>query len=46
MRDGVVGFSAYEIYVKQHQSEDPNNPPASEERVVSFYNSYGIFHVT
>lgn len=26
----VVGFSAYEIYVKQHQSEDPNNPPASE----------------
>lgn len=26
----VTGFSAYEIYVKQHQSEDPTNPPASE----------------
>ena len=26
----VTGFSAYEIYVKQHASEDPVNPPASE----------------
>lgn len=26
----VVGLSAYEIYVKQHASEDPVNPPASE----------------
>lgn len=26
----VVGYSAYEVYVKQHMSEDPNTPPASE----------------
>lgn len=26
----VTGFSQYEIYVKQHASEDPVNPPASE----------------
>lgn len=26
----VVGASAYEIYVKQHLSEDPTTPPASE----------------
>ena len=26
----IVGMSAYEIYVKQHASEDPVNPPASE----------------
>lgn len=26
----VTGFSAYEVYVKQHQAEDPTNPPASE----------------
>lgn len=26
----VTGFSAYEVYVKQHASEDPVNPPASE----------------
>lgn len=23
----VVGLSAYEIYVKQHQAEDPSVPP-------------------
>lgn len=27
----VVGLSAYEIYVKQHQAEDPSVPPASEK---------------
>lgn len=26
----VVGLSAYETYVKQHLSEDPNTPPATE----------------
>lgn len=26
----IVGMSAYEVYVKQHASEDPVNPPASE----------------
>ena len=26
----VTGLSAYEVYVKQHASEDPVNPPASE----------------
>ena len=26
----VVGYSAYEIYVKQHLLEDPSSPPASE----------------
>ena len=26
----VLGYSAYEIYVKQHLSEDPNTPPATE----------------
>lgn len=26
----VVGYSAYEIYVRQHMLEDPNTPPASE----------------
>lgn len=26
----VVGYSSYEVYVKQHASEDPNTPPASE----------------
>lgn len=26
----VVGFSAYEIYVKQHLTEDPTTPPATE----------------
>lgn len=26
----VVGYSAYELYVKHHQSEDPSTPPASE----------------
>lgn len=26
----IVGYSAYEIYVKQHLSEDPNTPVASE----------------
>lgn len=26
----VVGYSAYEIYVKQHLGEDPNTPPATE----------------
>lgn len=27
----VSGLSAYEIYVKQHQAEDPSVPPASEK---------------
>lgn len=26
----VVGLSSYEVYVKQHMSEDPNTPPATE----------------
>lgn len=26
----VVGYSAYEIYVKQHLGEDPTTPPATE----------------
>lgn len=26
----VVGYSSYEIYVKQHISEDPTTPPATE----------------
>lgn len=26
----VVGYSAYEVYVKQHMSEDPTTPPATE----------------
>ena len=26
----VVGLSSYEVYVKQHMSEDPLTPPASE----------------
>lgn len=26
----VTGLSSYEVYVKQHSSEDPVNPPASE----------------
>lgn len=26
----VVGYSSYEIYVKQHLSEDPTTPPATE----------------
>lgn len=26
----VVGYSAYEIYVKQHLAEDPDTPPATE----------------
>lgn len=26
----VVGYSAYEIYVRHHMSEDPNTPPATE----------------
>lgn len=26
----VVGYSSYEIYVKQHLSEDPGTPPATE----------------
>lgn len=26
----VVGYSAYEVYVKQHLAEDPNTPPATE----------------
>lgn len=26
----VVGLSAYEIYVRQHMSVDPSNPPATE----------------
>lgn len=28
----VVGYSAYEIYVKQQQSIDPDTPPASERQ--------------
>ena len=28
----VVGYSAYEIYVKQHLAEDPSSPPASERQ--------------
>lgn len=31
----VTGFSAYEIYVKQHISEDPNTPPATEREWLS-----------
>lgn len=27
----VTGFSAYELYIKQHQAEDPSTPPASEK---------------
>lgn len=26
----VVGYSAYEIYVRQHMAEDPDTPPATE----------------
>lgn len=26
----VVGYSAYEVYVKQHLQEDPSTPPATE----------------
>lgn len=26
----VVGYSAYEIYVRHHMAEDPNTPPATE----------------
>lgn len=26
----VVGYSAYEIYVRQHMAQDPTTPPASE----------------
>lgn len=26
----VVGYSSYEVYVKQHLSEDPTTPPATE----------------
>ena len=28
----VTGLSAYETYVRQHLSEDPNTPPASEKQ--------------
>lgn len=28
----VVGYSAYEVYVKQHANEDPNTPPATERQ--------------
>lgn len=31
----VVGLSAYEIYVKQHEADDPDTPPASEREWLS-----------
>lgn len=31
----VVGLSAYEVYVKQHELEDPTTPPASEREWLS-----------